>query len=250
MKKVFSIMFFLAMACSQNDDSFSIERNWKNTYQGICGPTPDAVRYPEPWTKEVMETFIIPAETIRTMSSCGLLETCLANPDCLMGPWNTISSDLNFPGISAFNSTVRNNKVVAELLKRNDCFTVLTAKYQFIIEQKTEKSGKEQYFEMFLASDACMSVLSNEERIQFMNMALEMIERDKTLIIETRHILVAVMKSFNYMPFLVEAEKNQYAVFSFADKSRNGFSEWLKGYDICSYDVVEKYAKRFLNELK
>lgn len=242
-------MFLFVMACSQNDDSFSNGRNWENTYQGICGPVSDAIRYPEPWTKEVMETFVIPNETIREMSSCGLLETYLGNPDRFVGPWNTISSDLNFPGVSAFNSTVRNDEVVTELMKRNDCFAVLTTKYQFVIEQQTETSGKEQCFEMLLASDACMSVLSNKERVQFMNMALKMIERDKTSQIETRHILVAVMKSFNYTPFLAEAEKNLYAAFSLADKSRNGFSEWLKGYDICSYDVVEVYAKRFLNEL-
>ncbi|MDR1919856.1 MAG: hypothetical protein LBQ65_09460, partial [Tannerellaceae bacterium] len=119
-----------------------------------------------------------------------------------------------------------------------------TAKYQSVIEQKAEQSGWQACFEMLLASDICLSILNDEYRIQFLRMALEMADREKTHLVETRHIMLAIMKADNYTPFLTEAEK----YYEFGDTQRSGLSEWLRGYDVCGFDVVEKYAKQFINE--
>jgi hypothetical protein len=253
MKKLFYFILtmqimFTACAIDAPSDTFDVKWDLVKSkyaeYKYICSSVSDAIEYPETWTNEMAEVFVIPDETIRLMSTCGLLETCLSHPQKVLGPWNTLSSSLNYPGVSAFNNEIKNDKVVIELFSRTDCVFVLATKYLSMIEQKEEKTPIERCFEMLIASDLCMSILNEEERNQFMIMALKMMERDKEHVNETRHIMVAIMKVCNYISFLKEAEK--YPV-SFIDGQRTGFSEWLNGYDVCSYDIVEKYARHFLN---
>lgn len=248
MKKVFYCAFFMIMmACSLSDQSDLNDLNdeWMPTYQEICGPVSDIIQYPIPWTSKVEESFVIPDETIHSMNICGLLETWLGHPKRVLGPWCTTCSDLSVTGVSRFNNAIANDKVMIELFDRDDCVPVLLSKYQWIIRQNGEKTGIIQCFEMLLASDLFMSKLSAKERIQLMEMALKMLEKNSEQVTELRHIMVAIMKAFNYTPFLTEVEK--YHV-SFIDGHRTGFSEWVSGYDVCGYDVVEKYAKQFINK--
>jgi hypothetical protein len=238
MKKRFCIILLTVCACCPGADLSGTFAE-----KGICHSAQDAIQYPVPWTKEMEERFVIPDETIQMMSSCGLLETWYTHPQRVSGPWCSTCSDLKVPGVSLFNRAVANDRVVAELFEREDGVSVLFSGYQSLAGRKGEKSGNELCFEMLLASDLCMSVLNDDERIQLVKMALKMFERNKEQVNETRHILVAVMKTFDYTPFM-EDVKN-YSV-PFIEGPRDGFSEWLTGYDICSFNVVENYAKQFL----
>jgi hypothetical protein len=241
MKNMFYIILFAVSACSQSADL-------PDTLTEICSPASDAIQYPAPWTKEAEETFVIPDETLRTMSVCGLLETWYTHPQRVLGPWCAVCSSHYVAGVSSFNRMVANDKVVAELFERDDCVPVLFSGYRAIIARKGEKSGNEKCFEMLLASDVCMSALSDDEQIKLAEMALKMFERNGEQVNETRHILVAVMKAFNYAPFIQDAKNYPVSFPDVLDVPRDGFSEWMSGYDICSFDVVEKYAKQFLKE--
>jgi hypothetical protein len=205
----------------------------------ICRSVPDAVQYPSPWTKETEDTFVIPDATIQSMSTCGLLDSWLNHPLRLLGPWCTECSSLEIQGVTRFNDMLANDKIAVELLGRSDYMPVLAAKYMSVIAQKEEKTGRIQCFEMFLANDACISAMDGDERRRFLVMALKMIEKEKEHANETRHIMVGIMKAYNYTPFLEETTSEKY---------HNGFDEWLEGYNICRFDVVEKYARQFLNE--
>jgi len=242
------------MACSNNENqSEVVEIFWdsvKSEYASqvqICGSASDAILFTEPWTEEIVKSYCIEDEIIQAMSTCGLLKTYIEHPLNVVMPFSTISSNLDYPRITNFNAKINQDKIVLELLERNDFVPALAAKYLSMIEQKGEKTNQEQHFEMLVASDTCFSMLKDKERIQFLVMALKMMGKDPSRVIETRHIMVAVMKGFNYTAFLTEAEKYHRTGVSDADR-RTGFSEWSGGYDVCSFDVVEKYAKQFLNE--
>ena len=67
-----SIVLVLAIhACSTKmDDSFDdFLAKWEITYQNVCPSVTDAVNKPEPWNVDVARTFVIPSETIRSMST-------------------------------------------------------------------------------------------------------------------------------------------------------------------------------------
>jgi hypothetical protein len=211
-------------------------------YQNVCTSATDAFKFPENWTREDLDNFEnLAAENFYSMSTCGLLETLLDHPtNRMLGPWCTTCSNSNLPGVTLFNNKLREDKIVTELFERNDRFSVLASKYLTIIKDKKEHSGQIAYFEMLLASDMCMTSLNESEKTMFMAMALEKV-KDKSENIhidETYHIIVAIMKSSNYEPFL-----NEFGT---------EWTESLIGYTICyvSQNEILKYAKQFLNEQK
>ncbi|MDR2139808.1 MAG: hypothetical protein LBP50_09705 [Tannerella sp.] len=255
MKKISHIVLampVLLMACSENSTFTALfDAEWNETVADygvqICHSTPDAILYPSPWTKEMEETFVIPDATIQSMSTCGLLDSWLNHPRRQQGPWCSVCSSLKIRGVTRFNEMLANDRIAMELLSRNDCVPVLAARYLSVIVQKEEKAGKVQCLEMLLANDACISAMNRDERRRFLVMALKMTEKETGRANETRHILVGIMKAFNYTPFLEEAASEKYHQ-SFFENQGNGFDEWLEGYTICRFDAVEKYARQFLNE--
>ena len=248
MKKTFIFVFTLGLvltACFTNDSlnkSKSIESlmeegvSLRNYYDKLCTNILDAIKYPEPWTKEASESFVISDEAIHSMSTCGLLETLLEYPINKMGPWCVICSNSNLPGVTMYNDALLTNNVAVELFARDDLFSVLASRYLIIIKEKKEHSGQIAYFEMLAASDMCMSVLDAREKIMLMEMALEKMGNKKDYVVETRHIMAAILRACNYYPFLKDVGTS--------------WEEFTNGYHICQTDVVEKHAKQFLNDKK
>ena len=213
----------------------------------VCTSVQDAVKYPEPWTAEVAATFVIPDETVHSMSTCGLLETLLEHPtNRMLGPWCTICSSLSYPGVTNFNQVLQGNKVAIELFKRSDCASVLASKYLDFIKNKKEISGQIKYFEMLLSSDMCMGTLSETEKIQLIAMALERTKYDEERVNETCHIMIAIMQSCDYAPFCEEVSpKLQETTFGYT-LSEDAYSNLVGSYT----DLIIRYAKQFLNDLK
>ena len=240
--KIF-VTVLIFTACSgdsalDRDDSFHFfleEWNLSKTYESGCPSVMDAIKYPEYMSESELTNFVIEDETIRSMSTCGLLETLLDHPyNRLLGPWCTICSNNNLPGITMFNSSIMENPIAIELFKREDCFSALTYKYLLVIKEKKEHRGQIAYLEMLLASDLCMLVLTESAKIQLVAMALEKAKNKSELIRtgETNHIMAVIMRDLKYTPFL--------------DEVGTEWVEWTFGYVICQTDVVEKYAKEFL----
>lgn len=235
---VFLIMMqMIFTACSREPQDMSFETfliDWdlQHIYQKTCTAVTDAVVYPVPWTKEIAGTFTISDETIFAMSTCGLLETWCNHPVRVLGPWCSSCSNKNLPGVSDFNNSLRADRVAVELFKRDDCIAVLMNKYLTVIQENKETNGRQISFEMLLASDLCMSVLNEKEKIQLMAMALENTKRTT----ETRHIMAAIMRTCAYTPFL--------------DEVGTSWEESTFGYEICFTEIVEKYAKQYLDEQK
>jgi hypothetical protein len=213
-------------------DAFLVDWGLQNTHQAICESVTDAIVYPAPWTEKIAETFIISDETIHAMSTCGLLKTWWDYPLRLLGPWCTSCSNSKLHGVSSFNNSLHTDIVAMELFKREDCVTVLMNKYLSVIRENKEPTNPQVSFEMLLASDMCMSILNEKEKIQLMAIALKNAKRST----ETRHIMAAIMKACAYEPFLNDVGTN--------------WEESTYGYEICFTDTVEKYAKQYLNEQK
>jgi hypothetical protein len=244
MKKIFFLLFVIQaafIACNDSSDASdsynAFLNNWEplKRYQTNCSSIKDAIKYPDSWTFEVAETFIIPDETVLSMSTCGLLKTWMDYPERVLGPWCTLCSNSKIPGVTRFNDILQTDKVTVELFKRGDCASVLASKYLSCIKANKERDGLQASFEMLLASDMCMAVLNKDEKILFMAMALEKMG-NKNDHIETRHIMVAIMRTCNYTPFLNDVKTK--------------WDENIGGYDICYNDMIEKYAKQFLDEHK
>jgi hypothetical protein len=82
----------------------------------------------------------------------------------MVGPWNSISSDSNYPGYTNFNNALQANKVAVELFTRVDCFSVLASKYMNIIKKKKETSGLTEYLEMLMASNMSVEKFNEKEK--------------------------------------------------------------------------------------
>ena len=238
---------------SDSFDAFLEEWDLLNISQNnYCKTVSDAYEYPEMWTLEEAEKFqMLPAETFSSMSTCGLLETLLIHPNNIFGPWCIFCSGIfNTPGVTSFNMKHRASKVAVELFNRDDCFSVMSSKYLNIIKiNKKQKLKEIDYFEMLLASDMFMEALNEKEKVQLMAMALER-KFDKNLpegqnpsedelvyfLSVTPHIMIAIMKAFDYAPFMSEVGVS--------------LKESLWGYhNLNDHDIIE-YAKNFLNEHK
>jgi len=248
-KSVFIVLIILLSltSCSKDSsdslvfNSFLEEWGLLNYQEGVCASVTDAIELGEPEGSKIVWD-MISDETVHSMSTCGLLETILNYRTIrIFGPWCEICSNLDYPGITMFNNSLRANKVAVELFTRDDCFPVLTSKYLTMIEKKEPTVGHTSYFEMLLTSDMYTSTLNDSEKIMVMAMALERTKQFKSeviLINETLHILAVMMRTFNYSPFLNEVGTE--------------WREYIDGYTICSTnkDLIIKYAKQFLKEQK
>lgn len=256
MKKTVYYLFiglWMLTACDASFDDFLDEWDLSKDYQNRCPKISDAVEYPESWRPiSPVETFEFPDETIRSMSTCGLLETWLNQPyRNALGPWCVHCSYLYYTGFYSFNVGLSMDKTSVELFERNDCAVVLINKYLSFIKAKEKPSGRLQSFELLLASDKSMSVLSKKEKSQVMAIALKKIGYEKKQVNETCHIIVAIMLTCDYTPFCEDIgsklEDTTYGyTFNNTDSQvfGTGFSSDYHA------DIIVKYAKQFLNEQK
>ena len=239
------IIFTLVLsACSANKDKpecFDLEyidfneslAEWGISFQNVCRCVTDAVKYPEPKTSD----FVIPYETIPSMSTCGLLVSLLEEPSIIaLSPWITITSDHFDISVTFFNNSLRGNKMAVEFFNRSDFYSVLASKYLSVIKVKgfsfdAPMVNKKyiSYIELLLSCDMSISALSEKEKIQLMAMALERIKYAAGLEFEnnnTYYIMIAIMKSYKYIPFM-EIDASNY-----------------------HRDIIIEYANQFLYEQK
>jgi hypothetical protein len=262
------ILVFALCTCSAdsyNSQDFDTDFDellikWELTYKNVCTKVKDAVKKPEPWNVNVHRAFIIPDETIRSMSTCGLLDTYLTFPS------HPDPNGGNFynPSITEFNSNLRENKVAIELFDRSDCFPVLAAKYLLCIKEIKPPDNKYGPYdriwkeaddlERLLASDMCMTVSNTKEKIEFMAMALVYEEKSKAnsqFWLESYNLMISIMISCNYKPFvnevvprIREGAGGYYLIDSDDDK-------WPSNCLSASHvELILKHSKEFLNEQK
>ena len=249
------IIQLLLTACSKDDTTrISLEEFLKEV-ENVCISATDAVSAPPgtaiPGDATGVKGFfnLIPDETIRSMSTCGLLETLLKY--YRIGPWHHASSSLYFPAVTWFNDNLRANKVAMELFNRNDVFSVLVSKYPKVIKdsEETNYTLPLQYFEILLASDMCMAALNKEERILLMGLVLKKMEAK--YLNTTCHVMIAVMKSCNYTPFMktIGAKLQETANgYTFDSPDKNGLHHI--GLGDYRAGIIVNYAKRFLKDTK
>ena len=231
---------------------------WGISFQNVCRCVTDAVKYPEPWNADVERNFVISDKTIRSMSTCGLWvslqeERKIGAPK----PWTMTVSIGPSNSVTYFNNYLRSNKMAVEFFNRHDFYAVLISKYISVIKVEgtyidTTMIGKVYipHLEMLLASDMSMSVLSDKEKIQLMAMALE---RTKYVVwtdnLTTCHIMIAIMKSYKYTPFMEDIEpwlvesNFGYTLSMPGEIPYNGFLSHHR-------DIIIEYANQFLNEQK
>ena len=264
---ILSIILVLSACSTDTDDFNDFLAKWGITdqYQNVCPSVTDAVMCPEPRTADGDRSVVITDETIRSMSTCGLLVTMLEFP-IYFAP----ISDFYYPSVIQFNSKLRDDKVAVELFERSDCFPVFAAKYIALIKENKEHPMKNEsrpgtgiyigsaptrYIEMLLASDLCMSVLNKKEINQIMKMALsnEEIERDKydkNYLSQTYQLMIAIMLWCNYSPFIEEVGpriREGSVGYYLIEPNGNMLCNCL----LYSHVVlILKYAKEFLNEQK
>jgi len=243
-KLVFASMIMLAIlsACSKENISFGKFLDDQESIclfsKDACTTATDAYIFPKNWTGEDISNFEkLPEETFSSMSTCGLVITLLEHPkNRMLGPFGMEFSDSSLPGVTMFNNYVRNNKVTSELFQRDDCFSLLASRYQIVIEENREISGQILYLEMLLSSDMCMSVMNKKEKYLLMEMALQRKEHKNSRSSCTPHIMISIMRSCNYKPFIDD-------VYPKLVEGTWGYS------NLDSFDI-KKYAKQFLNDRK
>jgi len=243
-------------ACSNNmDEVGDFNFDGSLTPQNVCPDVTDAVKFPVPWTVDVERTFVISDNTIRSMSTCGLLVTLMEYPSP-----PSASSNLYNPSVTEFNSSLRKNKIAIEFFKRRDCFPVLASKYLTLINENECRPmeggfrvGKIDYIEKLLASDLCMSVLNKNKKNQLMAMALAFEEKNRVcyneiFLAQTYTIMISIMLWDNYTPFIEnvgprirEGAVGYYLVESNGDILCNCLL-------FSHVELIVKYAKEFLNE--
>ena len=254
-----SLILFLiiALACQkavdynpiihQADDiimSYSDDSNFD------CSFVEDAIIYPEPWTNEVANMFTIAKDELKSISTCGLIQTFFNQPWNILGPWCTICSDYSIDGVQYFNDRVIKDAILTELFSREDALNKLIGKYiGFIqdIETAEKHQGLLNSYEILLSSELLNEILVDSVADELMVLALKMIavkkenslfKADNSLAI-TRHILTNILLQKRYEPFLTDC-----LVDSALETS-------ISGYKVCyDSDRVENYAKKYLTEEK
>jgi len=255
MKKLINFFFLMLLgfnSCHKNGDfeEFILEWDSLNIYQNVCPSFTDAVKYPEPWTSEVANSFEITSETIYSMSTCGLLETWLNHPsrNHFWSPWCSHCSNLELPGFFNFNMSTSRDVILLEFFDRIDCVPVLASQYLSLIKEKAKSSGRQQCFELLLASDMCMNVTSEKEKIEFMAMALQKMKYKENEVNGTCHLMVAIMLSCKYTPFDKEiGKKLEDSVYGYTFRNLENGNYYI-GFQNYHAEIIIKYAKQFLKE--
>ena len=243
------ILAFTLNACSANTDDhecfdpeyFDFDESlakWGISFKNVCSCVTDPVKYPKPWTIDIERTFFITDKTIRSMSTCGLLVTFQEYP----GGGTMKSRD------SAMN------EVIVELFNRDDFYSVLVSKYLSVIKVSEYQGGGVVisspdgpfHIERLLASDRCISALSEKEKIQLMAMALERTKYAKEIEnMAPCQIMIAIMKSCEYAPFVKDYEQWLEAYNMLDDDGIINVNILIKHHK----DIVE-YAIQFINDNK
>ena len=229
-------------------------------YLYVCKSVKDAVKYPEPWNNDIEQTFVIPDETIRSMSTCGLLETMLNYSFLfpLLKTWGPSEAYILSFNVTMFNNDLREYKAAVEFFNRDNFFPVLVSKYlpvinanDFVIFNETRDDYVfVNHIEMLLSSDMCMSLTNEREKNQLMAMALERIkytENNYSAYATPCHIMIAIMKSSRYEPFMQDIEPRLIeSTYGYAMREPDG--NYLDGHHY--RDIIMEYANQFLNEQK
>lgn len=184
---------------------------------------------------------------IADTSTADLLETLAFGGDDYT-VWCMICSDLYLPGVTRFNDKLRTDELAIALFDRSDCFSVLESKYRIIVAEKQEHSLHTAYFEMLLASDICMSVLNKKEKIRLMELALEKTAYEKVQVREACHIMIAVMQSCNYAPFVEEIQPQLRETLNGYTLSAPDDPVQVIGLDTEAADRIIAKARQFLNK--
>ncbi|MBK7490316.1 MAG: hypothetical protein IPI74_11065 [Bacteroidales bacterium] len=177
-----------------------------------CISPKDAVVYPEPWTKEVADTFTIPQATIENMSTCGLIQTFLNHPAAILGPWCHYCSG-GYDGIIYFNSIITLNPVPAELLTRDDAFDLLLFRYINMMKELFKENDPEKVstwladnIAMILASDNIRLSLTKQQAEKLLVVSLKISETSEKkwgyFLNANTHIMVSALISLQYEAFL------------------------------------------------
>lgn len=254
-----SLILFLiiALACqkavdynpfiNQVDD---IIVSYSDDYNFDCSLVEDAIIYPEPWTNEVANTFTIAKDELKSITTCGLIQTFFNQPWNILGPWCIICSDYSIDGVQYFNDRVREDAILTELFSRENVSDKLIGKYiGFIkdIETAEEHQGHFHSYEILLSSELMNEILTDSVAYELMVLALKMIavkkenavfKTENSLAI-TRHILTNILFQEKYEPFLLDCLVD------------GALETSISGYKVC-YDSnrVDNYTKKYLNEEK
>ena len=254
-------------------------RSLYNEGMKLCTSVTDVIVRPSPWNVDVARAFFIPYDTIRSMSTCGLLVTMLKNLIFNLDdmsktgaiPWDYYSNCLYCPGVTMFNHELPRHRMSVEFFWRSNFFPILTFRYLlFIKEREKEKLPENQlllllsgevistssalpYLEMLFASDMCMSLTNEMEKNQIMAMALAYEEKAKNnnyWINETYNIMIAIMLWCNYNPFIEEVvPRLREFTYGYYLTDLDGNYETTTIYG-SNADLILKHAKNFLNEQK
>lgn len=87
----------------------------------IVGIFSDGMQYPANWTIADAKAFVVSDETIRSMSTCGLLDSYLTHPERVLGLWCMWCSYSLLPGVTDFNNKISNDKILKEFFDRELC---------------------------------------------------------------------------------------------------------------------------------
>ena len=211
---------------------------WKlRPYLNACPTVTDAFTFPD---ATLLSPVTIPDEMARSMSAYGLLETLFSHPRAIFGPWFFATGSSLNGRFARFNDSLRVSNVAVELFKRADCFSALASAYLNAIKEP-EKNSLHNYLEILIASDMSMLALNEREKILAVAMAFERNKLEDILDIagidDTWEILVNIMQSLNYQPFMREFKE--------------GWEDFAWGYVIFPHEKkVISYIKQFLNEYK
>lgn len=178
-----------------------------------------------------------------------LLEAIMARPSDLtrLTPWCIQCNSLNIQGVTMFNEGIKEDKKIVELFERSDVFSVMEKKYQTVIEKKII-DGSIAYFEMILASDMCMSVLKESEKITLLGLALKKMDYEKDHMNEACHIMISIMQSCNYTKFIDDIGlKLEETVSGYTFHLEDGSSHTGLSYNHA--EIIANYAKQFLNDM-
>ena len=248
---IYMLCIIIVPGCQRyNDDNFIFNNKYNDIivkYENInCISPADAISYPEPWTKEIAESFSISKETLKETSTCGLIETTLNNPEIYaIRPWCGYCSSFSVDGIAYFNNIIADDEVIQELLTRADVVEKLTGRYSHAVSNKSPEKDEatNRYLAVLIASDAVRPLLTNRQAEDLLVLSLKMINKlpvdnydhGKT---DHVHILVSALMHLNYEPFL----NDSYFV--------DGKLETVTtGYKICNEapDLVIQYSIDYLN---
>jgi CRISPR-associated protein Cas8b1/Cst1 subtype I-B len=195
-----------------------------------------------------MEVGLQGNETIELEGTAALLETLLDRPvtgDHLM-PWCSHCSDLYLSGVTMFNDAVKNESNAVNFFNSDDSFVVLVSKYNSIINEEGGKVGWLPFFEMLLASDLCIDSLNESEKIELMALALKRLDYEKVFVNETCHIMISIMKSCNYAPFIEDiVPKLQETTWGYTFNVNDDVYCGMVNYHA---NILIKYANQFLSE--